>query len=577
MERTGSLSYVKQGGIEEINLRDVSEFKPEANSVKKSSLAGWFKAMWALFTAKSDRPSENLHQVGTERAVHYLKNGDAKEFSDWIRLSFYNAPGNSSAEKWGAVTNQLKSALDKTSDKSLLKILNRSPDSWRGCDRPGMKALSEALDTYVRDTDRSCIESDRNTFQDKTAALKESYANDLTVWVDQKSEAQWKYLGGGAKNAVYRMKYQDANANERTGVFKALKENEVEGPISPGTFGGIDRKNPQFLHLAVASSKVCDMFNFGDRYVATKFANVNDQRGIVMDLASGGAPQVTGKKVAKLGSDPSRPTFKKELQLKEDWKLGRINDKGLKGWAAMLGCREIRKGSDGELEMVKAEVKNLDPQNATTRKEITELQLLDIVCGQMDRHPENYYIDGDGHVRGIDNDLAFGTMNDIHQARNQDDKAFMPNRGSLQLNPPKVIDAEMFQKIVGISHENADDPQVVRESINGKKEAMREQLKEHMTPRQLDAAIQRYEQLAQHCLTVRNRERAFDQQNIPQENRDTKFITNPQDWGSERTRELMMNRDTSYMGREMLVLRGEGFKGGVFSAPGKWTHLRQKT
>lgn len=563
-----SLRLSQHVPLSDVTLGDVqsSQKSSSTQTVKRSTLASWFTAAWAKLTNRDD-----LHQVSAERALHYCKNGDSKSFTDWIKRSYDNAPGTDSTQRWTHVKNQLKSALDKTSDKSLLKILNRPPDQWRGYDRPGMKAFSEALGEYVKDTGRTCVDSNRQSFQSQAKALGDLYAKDLDVTVNQKDEKQWKYLGGGAKNAVYKMTYSDTTGIQKTGVFKALKENEVEGRISPGTHGGIDRKNPQFLHLAVASSKVCDMFGFGDRYVATKFANVNGQRGIVMDLAGGGAPKVTGRETSKLGSDPRSPTFKKELELKSNWEKGLVDQKGLKGWAAMLGCREIRKGSDGELEMVKAQVKNLDTENPTTRKEITELQLLDIICGQMDRHPENYYIDGEGHVRGIDNDLAFGTLDDIHKARSQDNKAFMPNKGSLQLNPPKVIDASMFKQVVGVQHTAGN--QEIQEAINGKKEAMREQLKEHMTEPQLNAALKRYEQLAQHCVNVRDREQSFDEQNIPQDHRDTKFITNEQDWGSARTRELMMNRDTSYMGREMLVLRGEGFNQGI--SLGKWTHLRE--
>ena len=53
--------------------------------------------------------------------------------------------------------------------------------------------------------------------------------------------------------------------------------------------------------------------------------------------------------------------------------------------------------------------KNVDYSNAVTQKGLADMQLLDAISGQHDRHPGNIFIDpATGRVKGIDNEMAFG-------------------------------------------------------------------------------------------------------------------------------------------------------------------------
>ena len=51
----------------------------------------------------------------------------------------------------------------------------------------------------------------------------------------------------------------------------------------------------------------------------------------------------------------------------------------------------------------------------TIQKELTSLQVLDYICGQTDRHVNNFFVEYDKdtkmftHIHGIDNDMSFGT------------------------------------------------------------------------------------------------------------------------------------------------------------------------
>ncbi|MDR3157332.1 MAG: hypothetical protein LBT69_05405 [Lactobacillales bacterium] len=55
--------------------------------------------------------------------------------------------------------------------------------------------------------------------------------------------------------------------------------------------------------------------------------------------------------------------------------------------------------------------------NSLIQKNCAELDLVDAICGQFDRHNKNFFIDGN-HIIGIDNDYAFGLSTSIKEAKN---------------------------------------------------------------------------------------------------------------------------------------------------------------
>lgn len=68
-------------------------------------------------------------------------------------------------------------------------------------------------------------------------------------------------------------------------------------------------------------------------------------------------------------------------------------------------------------------IKALDPENVSNslqlKKDIANLQILDYICGNMDRHGYNYFFKTDENGKvcgllGIDNDTSFGVVNDPH-------------------------------------------------------------------------------------------------------------------------------------------------------------------
>lgn len=94
-------------------------------------------------------------------------------------------------------------------------------------------------------------------------------------------------------------------------------------------------------------------------------------------------------------------------------------------------------------------------QNA--KKQLMALQVLDTICGQIDRHLDNYFVTmtkkGDDitieSMQGIDNDLSFGEFK-LGIERVQNLPAFIDNEGQPTFN---YMDKDLAEKVLGLSPE----------------------------------------------------------------------------------------------------------------------------
>lgn len=160
-----------------------------------------------------------------------------------------------------------------------------------------------------------------------------------------------RVLGAGAVNTVYEHKYtHDATPQ----VFKRDNAiNDVYGKDA-GTQAGIPEQNPQFAKRSVAMSRFDQLLNT-NVLAKTDFAVQNGEFGTVMDKIVGG--------------------------------------------------KSFDKLQDGEKDRV--------VNDPNFQQSLAKLQLLDVMCGQLDRHSGNYFVTTDtgGNftgLKGIDNDMAFG-------------------------------------------------------------------------------------------------------------------------------------------------------------------------
>lgn len=190
--------------------------------------------------------------------------------------------------------------------------------------------------------------------------------------------------------------------------------------------------------------------------------------------------------------------------------IGVISDEGERPWVGIImGHAKGKPGGDTPRELYS------DPQ---VRRELTKLQFLDHLCGQGDRHHNNYFIDRDENgkvtVTGIDNDQSFGKNlhdpNGIARGKSKDNYGF---RG---VYLPMVIDTEMAQAFRDLTPERLE-----------------ELLGEMLTPEEIAAAKDRLIDIKYHIETLE----------------ENGHVIKPNQWDDPFV-EKELRRRNSYVGRD---------------------------
>lgn len=177
-----------------------------------------------------------------------------------------------------------------------------------------------------------------------------------------------KLLGAGNGGTVYLLRRKDGSEV----VFKGEMESRTGLSTICAGKGASYRKGQQTVNLNIASKNAANALGCGSLIVNYK-AGVHDGAfGFFMDKA----PGRSGKAMADKGGS-------------------KTDEAGLTG-------QEISQLEAGERRKVKGEV----------MRQLNQLQWLDLVTGQMDRHEDNYFIHVDRRthkvtVSGIDNDACY--------------------------------------------------------------------------------------------------------------------------------------------------------------------------
>lgn len=369
------------------------------------------------------------------------------------------------------VSLQLKSLPPET----LIQFISTSPIDFRGYDREVLSVVCSALKKQLE-----------HGYPPEMLKKLNLLSATFTTKIINVPDKDLKALNKGAINIVYKVNYWDNNNKETEGVFKPdasdlpanklLQEEWFGTSVASGIPAGID------AHLssrAVASSVVDKLLYSGKQIsVNTEFVIINGQRGILMDLAQGKSPKFIDEVKNRLPPNEMKiripKTIPKELQSK--WVEVKSN------------CRKIE-FIDGVPYATRPQFENFDMNNPLTIAGLTKLQIKDIITGECDRHPENYYVNSLGHVLGIDEDCCFG-INAIPKdadVRKQDSLFFIvPNRGSLMLRMPPVVTREMQADILKLADLNLTElqksiaPYVSAEEIQEMTIRL-QKLKEHVT------------------------------------------------------------------------------------------------
>jgi len=135
-------------------------------------------------------------------------------------------------------------------------------------------------------------------------------------------------------------------------------------------------------------------------------------------------------------------------------KKGTFESNDLKLIAGVLKCRRVEFAGDLKgawlLIGTYAQFEKFSPDNPTTAEGMIKLQVKDVITGECDRHPGNYFIDDQGNVTGIDEDCCFG-VDAIPEGVDVRDQGplmgFIPNNASLMLRMPNVITQSIKDRI----------------------------------------------------------------------------------------------------------------------------------
>ena len=130
-------------------------------------------------------------------------------------------------------------------------------------------------------------------------------------------------------------------------------------------------------------------------------------------------------------------------------------------------------GSEGK-------ILDVDQDGETFKRTLSDLQFLDYLTGQVDRHHANIFVGHDGAVTGIDNDMAFGTEDLFKEPGNQE-------KGHQIKSMPKHIDQGTAAKFQAM-----DEGQFIA-AISGRDTDM-----QALTEQEIGAAVERFHKLKDH-------------------------------------------------------------------------------
>jgi hypothetical protein len=269
-------------------------------------------------------------------------------------------------------------------------------------------------------------------------------------------------LAKGSINEVKKVNYRRGigNSGQKQGFFKeSVKEDRDKGFYLPQEAQqlGMDANDPHMSARAVASSRL--------------------DKGLGINVLS---EDVFAKHDGKVGVTSAKVEGEAMRgMLYEKDVTGQINR--MYGERAPQKIREMQDNQTQRIDKENLTVKNfsgfefgdVDFKNSEVQKGLSNLQLMDYLTGQVDRHEGNIFVGENGKVTGIDNDMAFGKESAEGVGKNQ--------------GMPQLVDAEVGLKILNTSEEE------IRAMLTMRKGDM-----EGLDESEIEAAIRRFDELKAH-------------------------------------------------------------------------------
>lgn len=262
--------------------------------------------------------------------------------------------------------------------------------------------------------------------------------------------------GSGQCNSV-----QKINFNDGPRIFKeeiTSDKSGNQGAWAPGAIGIDKRDDPRYGNRNVASGLVGDLLGTSV-IVKSSYAITSGPDGAQVGLAMEQAPGKNLQQACKL-------VGQRTLERHED--EGTL-DKYAEQLANALPWKE-----------------KLTPKAmASLQKQLMDLEVCDLISGQVDRHMGNYLIEVNGDkvtVKGIDNDFAFGKDNRGGVPLNSEIAGLFHNMPNL----PRLLSREMANKLKGLDFDRD----------------FATQFKDLLTAEEIKAAKERFTAMKDHVVTL---------------------------------------------------------------------------
>ena len=400
--------------------------------------------------------------------------------------------------------------------------------------------------------------------------LVDAYRDDLIV-------GEPRALGGGQVSKPYevtygleRMVYKEPQINPETGMESGY------GPTSK--ILGIDPQRPQMAVRNIATRVVDELLGF-DLVPDTRLGVLGGRLGLVMGYAEGIAPRYTvevddtQEKWAQigmlLGADNPDPlqsikdgdpetlsTFKELLAYKESrYELGAFDVSDSESGRRILqlagGAPQEREEAQELLRKLPGKIeggrviqelriietrqrgdRDLDFDDPVVRRGLVQLQLLDALTAQGDRHQANYIVsrDRDGNYAGItaiDNDQAFGAKID-----NPNDLLRWVSEGSV--TGPDGVRRRGQEGLNGVMLPGVVDLQMKAAFDSLTPEGLRARLAGLLPEQEIEMAVLRLDAIKAHLGKLEREGMVIDSD----------------EWGGDKATGALQDPNTSYVARD---------------------------
>lgn len=266
-----------------------------------------------------------------------------------------------------------------------------------------------------------------------------------------------RHLGSGGINQVQKLVYEPPNAPKVVRVFKR-EDPTARVPQGPREIG-IEPGNPGFARRNVATRKAAEGLGLAHLVPDAEIVIVDGRPGLAMELVKGHSLE-TDEEEEVLGGASDDDVLR--YNLRRDEVSGRV-------------FTTRKRPTPVDLES--------DPDvDAQYQKQMIDLQWLDALCGQIDRHERNYLIEVKGDVvtvKAIDNDFSFGKA---HTGVEKLESGGAPGNLGVQFcGLPPLIDGALFDNLSAMTIKRAlgEGAKALEPGEIAAAEARLNELKEH--------------------------------------------------------------------------------------------------